>query len=165
MLYFEEISPSGFPQQQQPRRRSYRPWGCCPRPGSPSFPRQIRLTAALCLRRRDFWRRNPDLSQNKKHITWKQYVVLSFLGSILSHQLFTKQDLWTKLNISPSSFINYYQRPSSHHQPFIKTQKTFWKKEEKRFRDRKGIGYLLRYNMAIKSEGNKDKNLSQTTKK
>lgn len=32
-------------------------------------PRQIRLTAALCLRRRDFWRRNPDLSQNKKHIT------------------------------------------------------------------------------------------------
>jgi hypothetical protein len=39
------------------------------------------------------------------------------------------------------------------------------KKEEKRFRGRKGIGYLLRYNMAIKSEGNKDKNLSQTTKK
>ena len=69
VLFVEEISPSGFPQQPQPRKRSYRPWGCCLRLGSPSFPRQIRLTAALCLRCRDFWRRNPDLSQNKKHIT------------------------------------------------------------------------------------------------
>ena len=24
----QEISPSGTPQQQQPRKRSYRPWGC-----------------------------------------------------------------------------------------------------------------------------------------
>jgi len=39
------------------------------------------------------------------------------------------------------------------------------KKEEKRFRGEKGIGYAFWYNMAIKSEGNKDKNLSQTTKK
>ena len=28
-----------LPQQQQPRKRSYRPWGCYQRPGSPSFPR------------------------------------------------------------------------------------------------------------------------------
>ena len=45
------------------------------------------------------------------------------------------------------------------------THKKLFEKEEKRFRDRKGIGYLLRYNMAIKSEGNKDKNLSRNTKK
>ena len=93
----QEVFPltSGFPQQPQRRKRWRRPWGCCPCPGSPSFPRQIRLSAALCLRCGDFWNRNPDLSQNKKHITWKQYVVLSFLGSILSHQLFTKQDVLT----------------------------------------------------------------------
>ena len=29
MLNIEEITSSETPQQQQPRRRSYRPWGCC----------------------------------------------------------------------------------------------------------------------------------------
>ena len=27
-LNIEEITSSGIPQQQQPRKRSYRPWGC-----------------------------------------------------------------------------------------------------------------------------------------
>ena len=90
--YAEKIT-SGFPQQQQQRSRSYRPWGCCQRPGSPSFPRKIRLSAAFRLRRRDFWSGKPDFSQNKKHIARKRYVVLSFSGLILSHHLFTIQDL------------------------------------------------------------------------
>ena len=47
---------SGFPQQRQPRKRSYRPWGCCLRPGSPSFPRKIRLSAAFRLRHNEFSR-------------------------------------------------------------------------------------------------------------
>jgi len=72
------------------------------------------------------------------------------------------------LNISASSHhhlssttINTYHRIIK----FLSSRKKLFEKEEKRFRGRKGIGYLLRYNMAIKSEGNKDKNLSQTTKK
>ena len=86
---------SEIPQQQQPRKRSYRPWGCYQRPGSPSSQRQIRLAAALGLRRRDFWSRKPDFSQNKKYIARKQYVVLSFHGDILSHHVFTKQGVLT----------------------------------------------------------------------
>ena len=31
---------SGTPQQQQPRKRSYRPWGCYLRPGNPSSQRE-----------------------------------------------------------------------------------------------------------------------------
>ena len=89
---------SEIPQQQQPRKRSYRPWGCYLRPGSPSSQRQIRLSAAFRLRRRDFLSRKPDFSQNKKHIARKLYVVLSFHGDILSHHVFTKQGVLTKLN-------------------------------------------------------------------
>ena len=93
VLNQEEITSSGTPQQQQPRKRSYRPWGCYLRPGSPSSQRKIRLSAAFRLRRRDFWSGKPDFSQNKKHIARKRYVVLSFYGDILSHHVFTKQDL------------------------------------------------------------------------
>ena len=92
-VFYRWISPSEIPQQRQPRKRSCQPWGCCLRPGSPSFPRKIRLSAAFGLRRRDFWSGKPVFSQNKKHIARKRYVVLSFSRLILSHQLFTKQDL------------------------------------------------------------------------
>ena len=80
VLNREEITSSETPQQQQPRKRSYRPWGCCLRPGSPSSQRKIRLSAAFRLRRRDFWSGKPVFSQNKKHIARKRYVVLSFSG-------------------------------------------------------------------------------------
>ena len=40
---FGKITSSGFPQQQQPRKRSYRPWGCCLCPGSPSSQHQWQL--------------------------------------------------------------------------------------------------------------------------
>ena len=95
MLFWGKNLTSEIPQQQQPRKRSYRPWGCYQRPGSPSSQRQIRLAAALGLRRRDFWSRKPDFSQNKKYIARKQYVVLSFHGDILSHHVFTKQGVLT----------------------------------------------------------------------
>ena len=93
-------------RQQQPRKRSCRPWGCYLRPGSPSSRRKIRLSAAFRLRRRDFWSGKPGFSQNKKHITKKHYVVLSFYGDILSHHVFTKQGILTKLNTFNHHFIN-----------------------------------------------------------
>ena len=37
------ITSSGFLQQQQPRKRSYRPWGCYLRPGNPSSQHESRL--------------------------------------------------------------------------------------------------------------------------
>ena len=34
VMWEKNLTSSGTPQQQQPRRRSCRPWGCCLRPGS-----------------------------------------------------------------------------------------------------------------------------------
>ena len=48
------ITSSGTPQQQQPRKRSYRPWGCYLRPGSPSSQRPSRQKAAFVLQRNGF---------------------------------------------------------------------------------------------------------------
>ena len=50
----KNLTSSGTPQQQQPRKRSYRPWGCYLRPGSPSSQQKIRLTAAFLLCRNGF---------------------------------------------------------------------------------------------------------------
>ena len=45
----EKITSSGFPQQRQPRKRSYRPWGCYLRPGSPSSQCEIRFVSQVIL--------------------------------------------------------------------------------------------------------------------
>ena len=68
MLNIEEITSSGTPQQQQPRKRSCRPWGCYQRPGSPSFPRKIRRSAAFGLGHKGFCGSEPDIFQNRTHI-------------------------------------------------------------------------------------------------
>ena len=68
---------------------------------------------------------------------------------------------WTSHHHLSSTTINVHHRIIK----CLSSRKKLFEKEEKRFRGRKGIGYLLRYNMAIKSEGNKDKNLSRNTKK
>ena len=59
MPFLEENLTSGFQQLQQRKPRSYRPWGCCQRPGSPSSPHQIRLSAALPLGRKGFSQSKP----------------------------------------------------------------------------------------------------------
>ena len=56
---FRKILTSGFQQLQQRKPRSYQPWGCCLRPGSPSSPRKIRLSAALALGHKGYSRSKP----------------------------------------------------------------------------------------------------------
>ena len=67
MPFLEEVLTSGFQQLQQRKPRSYRPWGCCLRPGSPSFQHHIRLSAALPLGRKGFSRSYHIIIFSSKH--------------------------------------------------------------------------------------------------
>ena len=95
------LSPSEPLPRPQPRKRWRRPWGCCPCPGSPSFPHQIRLAAALCLRRKAFSCSEPNFSQIRKHVSHSNR--MCFLN-------------WLHLIISPvheTSPFDFIEHPSS----------------------------------------------------
>ena len=97
----ETLTSSALPQQPQPRKRQRRPWGCCPCPGSPSFPHQIRLSAALCLRRKAFSCSKLNFSQIRKHVSHSNR--MCFLN-------------WLHLIISPvheTSPFDFIEHPSS----------------------------------------------------
>ena len=126
-------------RRQLRQRQSYRPWGCCLRPGSPSSQRKIRLSAAFRLRRGDFLSRKPGFSQNKKHIARKRYVVLSFMGTsyhIICSRNKPSELSWTSHHHLLSTTINAHHliiNRSSNHKNF------FWKKKKKDL----GIGKVL----------------------
>ena len=111
-----------LPQPQQ-RKQWRRPWGCCPCPGSPSFPRQIRLAAALCLRRKAFSCSKPNFSQIRKHVPHSNRMCfLNWLHFITSSVHETSPFDLIK-HLFPSSFLLYHLLSSLYH-PVAKRRKS-----------------------------------------
>ena len=114
-------SGSPPPPRQQPRWR--RPWGYCPCPKSPSFPRQIRLSAALCLRRKAFSCSKPNFSQIRKHVSRSNRMCfLNWLHFITSSVHETSPFDLIK-HLFPSSFLLYHLLSSLYH-PVAKRRKS-----------------------------------------